>query len=54
MDGTIEYINRRAVETFGYQHEDLPVMDRWWAQAYPDPAYRAEVSAVWRTPGGRR
>lgn len=47
MDGTIDYINRRVVETFGYRHEDIPVLDRWWEQAYPDPAYRAEVSAVW-------
>jgi PAS domain S-box-containing protein len=47
MDGTIEYINRRAVETFGYAHEDIPDMDRWWAQAYPDPEYRAQVIARW-------
>jgi PAS domain S-box-containing protein len=47
MDGTIEYINRRAVETFGYLHEDIPVMDRWWQQAYPDEAYRAQVIAQW-------
>ena len=47
MDGTIEYLNRRAVETFGYPHEDIPVMDRWWEQAYPDPSYRAEVLGLW-------
>ena len=47
MDGTIEYINRRAVQTFGYLPEDIPTMDRWWVQAYPDAAYRAEVIARW-------
>jgi PAS domain S-box-containing protein len=47
MDGTIDYINQRAIETFGYAHEDIPVMDRWWVQAYPDEAYRAEVVAQW-------
>jgi PAS domain S-box-containing protein len=47
MDGTIEYINRKAVETFGYSHEDIPTMDRWWVQAYPDEAYRKEVVATW-------
>ena len=47
MDGTIEYINRRAVETFGYQNEDIPNMDRWWSVAYPDETYRAEVVAQW-------
>ncbi len=47
MDGTIEYINRRAVETFGYPHEDIPTMERWFALAYPDPAYRAHVLVGW-------
>jgi PAS domain S-box-containing protein len=47
MDGTIEYINRRATETFGYLPEDIPDMDRWWIQAYPDESYRAEVITQW-------
>jgi PAS domain S-box-containing protein len=47
MDGTIEQINRRAIETFGYPHDDIPNMERWWIQAYPDESYRAEVIAQW-------
>jgi len=47
MDGTIEYINRKAVETFGYLPQDIPSMDRWWLQAYPDETYRREVVALW-------
>ena len=47
MDGTIEQINRRAIETFGYSPDDIPTMERWWAQAYPDESYRAEVLAQW-------
>jgi PAS domain S-box-containing protein len=47
MDGTIERINRRAIETFGYFLDDIPVMDRWWELAYPDETYRAEVFAQW-------
>jgi PAS domain S-box-containing protein len=47
MDGAIEFINRRAVSCFGYSHEDIPTMERWYAQAYPDEAYRAEVVADW-------
>ncbi len=43
MDGTIERINRRAIETFGYFLDDIPNMERWWVQAYPDEKYRAEV-----------
>jgi len=47
LDGTIEYINRRAIETFGYLPTDIPTMDRWWVLAYPDAAYRDEVIAQW-------
>jgi diguanylate cyclase (GGDEF)-like protein/PAS domain S-box-containing protein len=47
MDGTIERINRRAVETFGYLPDDIPDMERWWAQAYPDASYREEVITQW-------
>jgi PAS domain S-box-containing protein len=46
-DGTIEYINPKAIETFGYLPEDIPTMARWWEQAYPDEQYRAEISARW-------
>ncbi len=45
MDGTIEYINHKAEETFGYPHSDIPTMDRWWTLAYPDEAYRKQVIA---------
>jgi len=41
IDGTIDYINRRTVETFGYLPEDIPDMARMWAVAYPDEAYRS-------------
>jgi PAS domain S-box-containing protein len=47
MDGVIEFINQRAVKDFGYLPEDIPNMDRWWAQAYPDEAYRRQVIADW-------
>jgi len=47
MDGTIEYINQKAIETFGYLPEDIPTMARWWAQAYPDEQYRSQVVARW-------
>jgi PAS domain S-box-containing protein len=47
MDGTIEYINRWAIETFGYEPEEIPTMDRWWPRAYPDEGYRRQVMATW-------
>jgi transposase InsO family protein len=47
MDGTIEYINRKAVTVFGHLPEDIPTMERWWVQAYPDETYRKYVAADW-------
>ena len=47
LDGTIEQINRKAIDTFGYLPEDLPTMDAWWTLAYPDPAYRKVVMDTW-------
>ncbi|CAN5493015.1 hypothetical protein BH11PSE11_BH11PSE11_30250 [soil metagenome] len=46
-DGTIDFINRKAIETFGYLAEEIPDMRRWWAAAFPDQAYREEVLAQW-------
>lgn len=46
-DGVIEYINLKAIETFGYLPQDIPDMDRWWVQAYPEKTYRDEVIAQW-------
>jgi PAS domain S-box-containing protein len=47
MDEKIEFINRKAIMVFGYLPEDIPTMDRWWIQAYPNEAYRNEVVADW-------
>jgi len=47
FDGTIEYINQQAIKTFGFEHQEIPTMERWWAQAYPDKKYRKEVVAQW-------
>ena len=47
MNGVIECINRKAIETFGYLPEDIPTMAQWWVQAYPDKKYREYVVATW-------
>lgn len=52
-DGTIEYVNQKAVTTFGYPHQDLPDMERWWVQAYPDKAYREQVVSQWMGLAGK-
>lgn len=46
-DGTIEYINKCAVATFGYLPEDIPHMNDWWQKAYPEIEYREQVKSQW-------
>ncbi|MBX3678461.1 MAG: PAS-domain containing protein [Rhodocyclaceae bacterium] len=47
MDGTIEFINRKAIDTFGFRPADIPDMTAWWVKAYPDEIYRTMVMAQW-------
>lgn len=46
-DASFAYVNRRFVELFGYTLADLPDKSRWFELAYPDPAYRARMAALW-------
>ncbi len=52
-DGTVLALNRRFLALFGYQPGELTSLAQWWPQAYPDPVYRAEVSAAWMERVGR-
>ncbi len=45
--GKIEYINRKTIDTFGFELADIPTMNDWWTLASPDPAYRQEVMTQW-------
>ena len=45
--GDVGYINDRFTETFGYTAEDLPNIEEWWRQAYPDEKYRQFVRTNW-------
>ena len=47
MKGVIEMLNDRFIEAFGYTLEDIPSLDAWWKLAYPDEAYRRQVSTDW-------
>jgi two-component system, LuxR family, sensor kinase FixL len=40
--------NARFMMLFGFAKEDVPDMDHWWRQAYPEENYRAEVKATWQ------
>jgi PAS domain S-box-containing protein len=46
-DGSMQYINQRFIETFGYSQEDVPTLNEWWQLAYPDTEYRAWVLSTW-------
>ncbi|MDO9227176.1 MAG: PAS domain S-box protein [Pseudomonadota bacterium] len=46
-NGVLVDINRRFVDTFGYDQNDVPTLAEWWSRAYPDPAYRAWVLETW-------
>jgi len=48
MKGTIEYLNRKFEEKFGYSHRELPTSAAWFARAYPNAAYRRHVAEQWR------
>ncbi|RJR43218.1 MAG: PAS domain S-box protein [Deltaproteobacteria bacterium] len=45
---TIEYVNPKFVETFGYIPEEIPTLEDWFRLAYPDPAYRQKLFLEWQ------
>jgi two-component system, cell cycle sensor histidine kinase and response regulator CckA len=47
MNGVIEFINKKATTAFGYTLEDIPSLDKWWSQAYPDRGAPEKLSADW-------
>jgi PAS domain S-box-containing protein len=47
-DRSFEYFNPQFAAIFGYTKEDIPDKDAWFEKAYPDEAYRKEVSSLWK------
>ncbi|OQX18408.1 MAG: hypothetical protein BWK76_07600 [Desulfobulbaceae bacterium A2] len=47
FDGVIEYINENCRQTYGYTVEELPTIDVWFAQAYPEPELRQQIQQQW-------
>ncbi|MBF0256085.1 MAG: PAS domain S-box protein [Gammaproteobacteria bacterium] len=43
----ITYLNSAFTQTFGYDLADIPTLEAWWPQAYPDEKYRQEVTKDW-------
>jgi PAS domain S-box-containing protein len=48
MKGTIEYLNHKFEEKFGYSHQEIPTSAAWFARAYPNPVYRRQVTEEWQ------
>ena len=46
-DGKISYLNPAFTAAFGYTIQDIPDLESWWQQAYPDSGYRAWVVTAW-------
>jgi len=45
--GQIEFVNGNFMERFGYALTDIPTVEEWFLQAYPDPFYRQSRVAEW-------
>ena len=45
--GNIKYVNQNFIENFGYDPADIPTVEDWFCRAYPDAAYRTEVTSRW-------
>jgi len=45
--GQIHYANSNFMESFGYSLSDIPTVEEWFLQAYPDPAYRLSLTTAW-------
>jgi PAS domain S-box-containing protein len=43
--GNIQFLNRYAIETFGYGYADIRTVSDWFELACPDPEYRREILA---------
>ncbi|EMY79445.1 GHKL domain protein [Leptospira weilii serovar Ranarum str. ICFT] len=43
------YLNRSFREIIGYKVEEIPTLEDWFMQAYPDEYYRNEIKSDWPT-----
>jgi len=47
FDGRVEYINESCRRLFGFTAAEIPSMDAWFEQAYPDPVLREKIRRQW-------
>jgi len=48
-NGTYRYVNNKFIEIFGYTLNEVKTGKEWFSLAYPDPEYRKNVIAVWKS-----
>jgi hypothetical protein len=41
------YLNSSFNRTIGWNLNDIPDKEHWWAKAYPDPSYQKTVENLW-------
>ncbi len=41
-------VNPAFIDAFGYAPSEIPTLTAWWARAYPNPAYFAQVAHDWQ------
>jgi len=41
-------VNPAFIDAFGYAPSEIPTLAAWWARAYPNPAYLAQVAYEWQ------
>jgi len=46
-ENKIRYLNKKFVELFGYEKDEIPDGRTWFRKAYPDSSYRHEIINTW-------
>jgi len=44
----ITHLNKSFIDTFGYTLKDIPTLNDWWPNAYPDDNYRENILRIWQ------
>lgn len=48
MNGTIELINKKCEDLYGYSRADTPTAESWFEKVYPDTALRKKLESRWQ------
>lgn len=46
-DNRVQYLNDRFTGVYGYARDDIPILDAFWPEAYPDAVHRDRVLDFW-------